>query len=133
MPDYQKRCDLLTKENDELRDRIAQLEETLGMNFDSPAWIGLTGNEAKLFGLLMARDAVTKSGAMDVLYGLGPDADVADEKIIDVFICKLRAKLDKFEIKIETNWGQGYFMTEEAKRLTRELMEFHKGKSDIAA
>ncbi|MDB5620539.1 helix-turn-helix domain-containing protein [Tardiphaga sp.] len=127
MADYQRRCELLTKENDELRDRIAQLEDTLGMGFDSPAWMALTGNEAKLFGLLMARDAVTKSGAMDILYGLGPDADVAEEKIIDVFICKMRKKLDAFEIPIETNWGQGYFMTEASKQRARNLIEEHKG------
>jgi DNA-binding response OmpR family regulator len=95
VPDYQKRCELLTKENEELRDRIFQLEELLGMNFESPAFLGLSGSEAKLFGMLMKRDAVTKSGAMDILYGLAPDADVADEKIIDVYVCKLRKKLER--------------------------------------
>ena len=127
MPDYQKRCELLTQENEELRDRVAQLEEALGMRFDAPAWMGLTVNEAKLFGLLMARDAVTKSGAMDVLYGLGPDADVAEEKIIDAFVCTLRKKLDPFEIPVETNWGQGYFMTEASKQKARELIDANKG------
>jgi DNA-binding response OmpR family regulator len=127
VPDYQKRCELLTKENDDLRDRIAQLEEVLGMNFDSPAFMGLTAHEAKLFGMLMKRDAVTKAGAMDILYGLGPDADVAEEKIIDVFICKLRKKLDPFDIPVETNWGQGYFMTEASKQRARDLIESQKG------
>jgi DNA-binding response OmpR family regulator len=126
--DYQKRCDLLTKENDDLRDRVAQLEEALGMAFDSPAFMGLSGNEAKLFGLLMSREAVTKSGAMDVLYGLSAsDGDIAEEKIVDVFLCKLRKKLDVFEIPIETNWGQGYFMTEHAKQKARTLIEQHRG------
>lgn len=127
MPDFQRRCELLTKENDDLRDRVAQLEEAMGMKFASPAFMGLTGNEAKLFGLLMARDAVTKSGAMDILYGLGPEADVAEEKIVDVFICKLRKKLEQFEIPVETNWGQGWFMTSIAKQKARDLIESQKG------
>lgn len=127
MPDYQKRCELLTQENEELRDRIFQLEDLLGMNFDSPAFLGLTGKEAKLFGILMKRDAVTKAGAMDALYGLSPEIDMAEEKIIDVFICKLRAKLETFGIGIETNWGQGYFMTEAAKLAATELIESNRG------
>lgn len=97
------------------------------MHFDAPAFMGLTGKEAKLFGMLMKRDAVTKAGAMDALYGLSPDADAAEEKIIDVFICKLRAKLDPLGINIETNRGQGYFMTEAAKLAATELMESHRG------
>jgi DNA-binding response OmpR family regulator len=75
----------------------------------------------------MAREAVTKSGAMDILYGLGANADAAEEKIIDVFICKLRKKLEVFDISVETNWGQGYFMTQAAKQKARNLIESHKG------
>jgi DNA-binding response OmpR family regulator len=127
VPDYQKRCEVLECENDDLRDRIFQLEEALGMHFDSPAWLRLTGHEAKLFGLLMEREAVTKSGAMDVLYGLRPDGDAAEEKIIDVFICKMRKKLEAWSIEIETNWGQGYFMTAATKKAVRELIDSHRG------
>ena len=39
-----------------------------------------------------------------------------DSKIIDVFICKLRRKLDEWGLekaKIETVWGQGYMLVDE--------------------
>lgn len=124
MPDYQKRCELLTRENDELRERVAQLEELLGMSFDAPAFLCLAESEAKLFGMLLAREAVTKDGAMHALYTLRTDADaVVDDKIIDVFVCKLRKKLEPFDLAIETNWGQGYFMTPAMKDRARALMK----------
>ncbi|MEC8744463.1 MAG: helix-turn-helix domain-containing protein, partial [Pseudomonadota bacterium] len=42
--------------------------------------------------------------------------DEPDSKIIDVFICKLRRKLDEWGLekaKIETVWGQGYMLVDE--------------------
>lgn len=127
MPDFQKRCELLEKENEALRDRVFQLEELLGLAFEAPSWLGLTGQEASLFGLLLAREHMTKSAAMDCLYGLAAEGEIAEEKIIDVFVHKIRRKLEPHEIKIETKWGQGYFMTPDMKTKARALIEQHKG------
>lgn len=106
----------LEAENDLLRERITTLEEIIGLKIDVPLVFGLTGQEAKLFGALLKRDIITKEAAMSVLYGLRPDGDEEVEiKIIDVFVCKIRKKLEKFEIGIETVWGRGYRMSAEAK------------------
>lgn len=128
MANYQARCELLTKENEELRERITQLEEILGANFDAPPMFALTGSEARLFGLLMARDLVTKESAMSILYGLRPDNDGDVEiKIIDVFIYKMRKKLEEWEIKIETVWGRGYYIAPDEKERISALIESRKG------
>lgn len=51
-------------------------------------------------------------------------ADNAPEvKIIDVFICKIRPKLEPFGIRIETQWGQGWFMDAASKDELRGLLE----------
>ena len=129
MPDFEARCRLLERENDDLRDRVAALEDMLGVSFQSPAWLGLSRSEATIFGLLLAREAVTKALVMDAIYGDRPDADAAEEKIVDVWVCKLRAKIERFGIEIETNWGQGYFMTQAMKKKMRGLIEDHQGQA----
>jgi DNA-binding response OmpR family regulator len=41
---------------------------------------------------------------------------------VDVYICKVRKKLAVHGIDIETAWGHGYFLTDDAKAKLRELM-----------
>jgi hypothetical protein len=48
--------------------------------------------------------------------------DKADEKIIDVFIHKIRKKLNPFGIEIMTNWGESHEIPEASKARARELM-----------
>lgn len=122
MPDWEARCRLLERENDDLRDRIAALEDMLGVTFESPAFLELSTSEGTIFGLLMAREAVTKSLVMDAIYGDRPDSDLAEEKIVDVWVCKLRGKLEPWGIEVATNWGQGYFMTTAMKDKARKLI-----------
>lgn len=126
MADYQSRCEILTKENDELRERVTELETILGINFEAPPMFSLTGSEAKLFGFLIARDLLTKEAAMSLLYGLRPDGE-GEIKIIDVFVCKMRKKLEPWDIKIETSWGKGYFIDPAEKKRIAELIESRKG------
>lgn len=125
MPDWEARCMLLENENEELRERVIALEEQLGVHFHSPPFLELTGNEAQIFGLLMARDVVTKSLAMVTIYGNKPDGDEAEQKIIDVWVCKMRAKLKHFGLEIDTHWGQGYSFTPAMKKKARAIIAEH--------
>lgn len=50
----------------------------------------------------------SKEQLLDALYGLLPEADMAEIKIIDVFVHKLRKKLKPTGVVIETLWGRGY-------------------------
>jgi two-component system cell cycle response regulator CtrA len=45
-----------------------------------------------------------------------------DVKIIDVWICKMRRKLQPFGIEIKTCRGVGYEMTEASKVIARQLL-----------
>lgn len=57
--------------------------------------------------LLRAKGAVlTKERLLANLYV--HEADEAEIKIIDVFICKLRKKLSPLGVEIATVWGRGY-------------------------
>lgn len=64
---------VLQRENDELRDRVVQLEEMLGLRLVAPIELALTGSEAKLFGMLATREMATKPAIMTLLYSARPD------------------------------------------------------------
>jgi len=74
----------------------------------------LTGKEYGMLELLALRQGhtITKEMFLNQLYG---GMDEPEQKIIDVFICKLRKKLaDASGGKnyIETVWGRGYALRE---------------------
>lgn len=105
--DQTERLKALEAENERLQDRILVLEELLGMGIEWPLFLGLTPHEGKVLGALMRREVQSKEGLLLALYGNRP-GDAPEIKIIDVFICKLRKKLARFGITVDTLWGQGY-------------------------
>lgn len=118
----------LEAEIEALQDRVAVLEDALGMRIEVPFVLRLTRQEAQLFGFLLKRDLVTKEQAMTVLYGDRPNGIDVEIKIIDVFVCKMRKKLKSFGIEIETVWGQGYRLLAPSKAIAADLLQ-----KDLAA
>lgn len=74
----------------------------------------LTGKEYAILELLVIRKGavLTKDTFLNHLYG---GIDEPEMKIIDVFICKLRRKLQQYgaENLISTVWGRGYIMRDD--------------------
>lgn len=113
--------DTLEAENDTLRERVRHLERLLGVGFEALPQFALTAKEAAIFGVLMERELVTKDHVMAALYrDLGREEP--EIKIADVFVCKLRAKLKRWSINIETSWGIGWYMTSETKAMVRDII-----------
>ncbi len=76
--------------------------------------VHLTGKEYGILELMALRKGttLTKEAFLNHLYG---GMDEPEVKIIDVFICKLRKKLEKAlggDSYIETVWGRGYVLRE---------------------
>ena len=109
----------LEQENDDLRARVRELERLLGMTFECPPLIGLTRQESIIFGLLLKNPLMSKELAISTMYL--HKQDEADAKIVDVYICKLRKKLKPYKIDVQTQWGQGYFITREHKAVAEQL------------
>jgi two-component system cell cycle response regulator CtrA len=85
------------------------------------ARVYLTGKEYQMLELLALRKGttLTKEMFLSHLYG---GMDEPESKIIDVFICKLRKKLagaSGGKNYIETIWGRGYVMREQAEASAR--------------
>lgn len=108
--------------------RVAELEEALGQTSQlslkrllKPA-IYLRACEPML-GLRLARQTVSRDAAFTVLYGDRPESDQPDVKIIDIIVLRLRTMLQPYQVRITSDWGQGYYMTADDKRRCRELLE----------
>lgn len=113
--------EMLRANNDELRERIAFLEDQmLGAETILPVEWRLTASEARVFGALLGRERCSKDFLMSALYV--QKQDEAEAKIVDVFICKIRKKLLPFGIKIRTLWGNGYYLDPEVRK---QLVEKH--------
>ena len=86
--------------------------------------LGLTTKEYEVLQLLATRQGtpITKDVFLSHLYG---GMDEPDQKIIDVYICKLRRKLLEAsggKDYIETIWGRGYVLRDPEPVRARSLM-----------
>jgi two-component system cell cycle response regulator CtrA len=77
--------------------------------------LGLTKNEAIILGVLMKKEIAHKEAIWLTIYAAKAEEDEAEQKIIDVWVCKMRPKLKRFDVEIQTAWGVGYFLRPEDK------------------
>lgn len=109
----------LREENDLLRLRVEELEGIL-LRPVLPRSLKLTKRESEILAVLLARPLSSRSDLMTALYSLEA-GDPPDDQIIAIFIVKLRKKLGRFGITIQTQWGQGWFLTNDDKAKVRAL------------
>lgn len=121
----------LREENEDLREQLRYVKELIsppGLIF--PQRWRLTGKEATLLRALMAAVSITKERLLAALYDAEPEVEI---KIVDVFVCKLRAKLARDGVKIDTIWGCGYKIDQRMKAVILDACESAKQGSDWAS
>lgn len=111
----------LLDENENLRERIRQLEEVLCPTIDVPVEYGLTATEMRLFSHLLTKPLVTKRGLHAAAYGDWID-ETPDETVIESHVCKLRRKIKKYGFQIKNERFAGYRLSG-----PRQLFEVHHG------
>ena len=105
----------------QLREENLWLRAELGLLVDeeqlaeAQKWFRLTRSEALLLLTLVNTKLMTREVAMHALSEAGYDYE-AEEKIVDVFVCKLRAKLKPYGAGIERVWGTGYYLDQTSRR-----------------
>ncbi len=116
--------------NKRLHIKVAELEETIRQlraeaaeRAELPDGLPyLTRQEEAVLRTLMAKRGVVSRGTIfDEMHHR--DSEAANDKIVDVIVCKLRRKLRGTDIKICTRWGRGWYIeraTFKAARLTAE-------------
>lgn len=122
MSDIALKITVLEAENDLLRERVAFLERSIGSDRAVPRVLGLTATESRVLAVLVVRVEASKDQILTIAYNNVHGDELPDPKIIDVFICKIRAKLRPFDIGIDTIWGQGYRLRPEMKKRIQDLL-----------
>jgi len=103
-----------------LHDRIEELERLLGMRPVLPRIWGLTAREADVLGILLKRQVMSQTQLFEAIWGGDSERET---KIVEVMICKLRAKLRPHGIAIRTEHGVGYYVPPESKAAARALID----------
>ena len=98
----------LEAENQALRDRLDFYELTVfGDILQFPATWNLTRAENRIMGVLLSLNIAHRDAIMTAVYGDSPDLE-PDAKIVDVMVCKLRAKVRRHGVEIRTVRGLGF-------------------------
>lgn len=120
--DLQDRLEALEAANARLQDELDMLRtERFGCDLGLPVEWMLACSEAAIFRTLMANESCRKEALLMAL-PLKDHANPPEIKIVDVYICKIRRKVEPFGILIETRWGQGYFISPAMKVHARALI-----------
>lgn len=100
----------LIEERDALRETVRQMEEALAPPYVLPPAWGLTRTEERFLRAIRSASPhiVHRERAMVAVYGLADEAP--QEKTLDVYLTKIRAKLRGAStgVEIETVWGRGW-------------------------
>jgi DNA-binding winged helix-turn-helix (wHTH) protein len=99
-----------------LRDRVEELERLIGMRPLLPRLWRLTRRESDVLGILLRRQVMTHTQLFEAIWGGDSERSI---KIVEVVVCKLRAKLRPHGIEIRTEHGVGYFVPPESKATAR--------------
>lgn len=109
---------------DKVRDlefRLSEAERALTEHCEPWNDLGLCRTEMLCLALLVKKGRATKEQLFNLKIGFAPARGEENENIVEVWICKLRAKLPA-GVTIESRRFQGYAMSEDSRRVMRELM-----------
>jgi two-component system cell cycle response regulator CtrA len=110
-----------------LETRIAELEDALGAGINFITEFPLSPIEADVLALLYKRAFASRE---QIATRMKNGCERGD-KDIDVYICRLRKKLSPHNIKIETRWGEGFYITREMKERLRKFIIADESPSNI--
>lgn len=100
----------IVEERDALLETVRQMEEALAPPYVLPPAWGLTRTEERFLRAIRSASPhiVHRERAMIAVYGLADEAP--QEKTLDVYLTKIRAKLRQADtgVEIETVWGRGW-------------------------
>lgn len=107
-----------------------ELLEEHGVRIDEESgFVTLDGKEIKtsrrlrqVLGILIKNSprVVSRAFIMDEVYGLLTDKEEPSEKIIDIFVCKVRRAIKDSNYEIVTIWGKGWLFRKKVLHNGRE-------------
>lgn len=116
------RCAHIESERDAALARVESLIQEQGLDFIAPKVLQLTNSEEKILAVLMSRERASRKELHKFLYAQDHHGG-ADIKIIDVLICRVRAKLKKYGGEVVTVHGRGFELKDSSKQKLWKLRE----------
>lgn len=119
--------DALLDYADELEETVTQLRGELGQGKNAEemtrlhARWRLTGKEGDMLAYLYSRGGMTASKEQILFAVYQQSPETPEIKIVDVFICKIRAKIGADLIL--TEWGRGYRLSAEGLAAVKAVLE----------
>lgn len=110
----------LRERNEFLEERVAFLERALVPVIALPLEWRLTPTEARLVSALYGRLECSKDQLLAAMYR-NDGRDEPEIKIVDVLVCKSRAKMKRYGARILTRWGHGYALDAAARTAIDKL------------
>lgn len=112
----------LRARNEELEELVIQLKGEMGLGQDLPEGLPhLTCYEADMLRILIARKVVTRNAAMMAIYS--DRTEMPHEKIVDIWVHRLRRKLGPMGIRIATLWGRGWCLPDATRAILKSMEE----------
>lgn len=111
-----QRVNMLEEENRQLKEL---LQPKLERRFPSE-W-GLTPSEARLLDCLYSSPKGRRTHEQIRFWMYG--RRMREEKILHVYVCKIRKKLAPFNIEIQNSWGTGYELPAASLAVVRSAAE----------
>lgn len=129
MVDWEKRArdqaeeiDWLREENISLTDEVKELRRMLRGGDNLFRFNDLTKSENIILQVLMENRFTTRTTILRALYA-GDGREPRGERIVDVFLQRIRKRLRPLGVEINTIWGQGFEIPEASKARVRKLKE----------
>lgn len=125
----------LRRENDRLRLRVAELEERVSRLSGSDeadkarTVLGLSLNEARLFGIILRRGAADYGLLDDALYSYDSEGEGGPgrpHEAVRSVIKRMRRKIRPLGLDVTTEYSFGYTMTEAMRARARRILESGK-------
>jgi DNA-binding response OmpR family regulator len=122
---YQRRCEALEQQLFEMKLVIAEPKQFDATFINA---FGLTKQEDLALDYIMRHDYPTRERIYHACSQDGRINAGSSPKIVDVLVSRIRNKLKKHGIRIETQWGVGYRMSNESKALVRRVAAAYQGQ-----
>lgn len=113
----------LREEVDILHEQVKQLKQLLlPEDWQPPLELGLTAKETLVLSFIYKADApIRASKILDMLCAMYSDGEVPEFNVVQVFVCKIRKKVAKFDIHIDTIRDRGYMIPPKSREILDQM------------
>lgn len=109
-------CARSVAEIDQLKEQVRQLRAELDGEWRAPFELCLTAAEARMLAYMVRHPRIVTDEQLITASRTPFNKDDPEPKLSQVFICKIRRKLEPFGLKIRTHWGEGYRLDPESRQ-----------------